>query len=77
MVQGVWHVEHNVSAVVVKVTNHTKLWDPINPTPPLGQDMTHGQFLKRSLAGLNSDFPFPRLVASPRLKNLVCPTIYP
>ena len=27
--------------------------DPIYPTPPLGQDMTHGQFfLKRSLAGL-------------------------
>ena len=22
-------------------------------------------------------FPSPRLVASPRLKNLVCPTIYP
>ena len=24
--------------------------DPIYPTPPLGQDMTQGQFLKRSLA---------------------------
>ena len=31
----------------------------------------------RSLTGLNSEFPSPRLVASPRLKNLVCPTIYP
>ena len=28
------------------------------PTPPLGQDMTQGQFFKRSLAGLNSEFSF-------------------
>ena len=26
----------------------------IYPTPPLGQDMTQGQFFKRSLTGLNS-----------------------
>ena len=32
--------------------------DPIYPTPPLGQDMTQGQFSKRSLAGLNSEFSF-------------------
>ena len=32
--------------------------DPIYPTPQLGQDMTQGQFLKRSLAGLNSEFSF-------------------
>ena len=32
--------------------------DPIYPTPPLGQDMTQGQFLKWSLAGLNSEFSF-------------------
>ena len=32
--------------------------DPIYPTPPLGQDMTQGQFFKRSLAGLNSKFSF-------------------
>ena len=32
--------------------------DPIYPTPPLGQGMTQGQFLKRSLAGLNSEFSF-------------------
>ena len=38
----------------------------IYPTPPLGEDMTQGQFFKRSLTDLNS-----------RLKNLVCPTIYP
>ena len=31
---------------------------PIYPTPPLGQDMTQGQFLKRSLTGLNSEFSF-------------------
>ena len=33
-------------------------FDPIYPTPLLGQDMTQGQFLKRSLAGLNSEFSF-------------------
>ena len=32
--------------------------DPIYPTSPLGQDMTQGQFFKRSLAGLNSEFSF-------------------
>ena len=32
--------------------------DPIYPTPPLGQDMTQGQFFWRSLAGLNSEFSF-------------------
>ena len=37
------------------------LWlkgNPIYLTPPLGQDMTQGQFFKRSLAGLNSEFSF-------------------
>ena len=33
-------------------------FDPIYPTPPLGQDMTQGQFFKRSLTGLNSEFSF-------------------
>ena len=28
------------------------------PTPPLGQDITQGQFFKRSLTGLNSEFFF-------------------
>ena len=28
------------------------------PTPPLGQDMTQGQFFKRSLTGLNSESSF-------------------
>ena len=30
----------------------------IYPTPPLGQDMTQGQFFKWSLTGLNSEFSF-------------------
>ena len=29
-------------------------------TPPLGQDMTQGQFFKRSLTGLNSEFSFSK-----------------
>ena len=28
------------------------------PTPPLGQDMTQGQFFKQDLTGLNSEFSF-------------------
>ena len=47
-----------------------------NPSARAGYD-TRSIFFKRSLTGLNSDFPSPRLVASPRLKNLVRPTIYP
>ena len=47
------------------------------PTPPLGQDMTQGQFLSEVQQVWIQSFPSPRLVASPRLKNLVCPTIYP
>ena len=35
-----------------------KKHDPIYPTPPLRQDMTQGQFFKRSLTGLNSEFSF-------------------
>ena len=34
------------------------LFNPIYLTPPLGQDMIQGQFFKRSLAGLNSEFSF-------------------
>ena len=47
------------------------------PTPPLGQDMTQGQFLSGVLQVWIQSFLSPRLVASPRLKNLVCPTILP
>ena len=32
--------------------------DPTYPTPPLGQDMTQGQFLSGVLTGLNSEFSF-------------------
>ena len=46
------------------------------PTPPLGQDMTQGQFLSGVWQVWIQSFPSPRLVASPRLKNLVCPTIW-
>ena len=60
-------------------SNRTKLGPYIYylPTPPLGQDMTQGQFLSRVYQVWIQTFPFPRLVASTRLKNLVCPTIYP
>ena len=47
------------------------------PTPPFGQDMTQGQFLSGVYQVAIQSFPSPRLVASPKLKNLVCPTIYP
>ena len=46
-----------------------------NPSARAGYDTR--SISKWSLAGFNSVFPYPRLVASPRLKNLVCPTIYP
>ena len=49
----------------------------IYPTPPLRQDMTQGQLLSGVLQVRIHSFPSPRQVASPRLKNLVCPTIYP
>ena len=49
----------------------------IYPTPPLGQDMTQGQFLSRVKQVSIQSFPSPRLVASPRPKNPACPTIYP
>ena len=62
-----------VSRTLLSILNNAVVWmvstrpptakspsffDPIHPTPPLGQDMTQGQFLKRSLAGLNSEFSF-------------------
>ena len=47
------------------------------PTPPFGQDMTQGQFLSGVWQVWIQSFPSSRLVATPRLKNSVCPTIYP
>ena len=41
---------------------------------PIYQPLRSGRFLSGVLI---QSFPSPRLVASPRLKNLVCPTIYP
>ena len=52
--------------------------DHIYPTAPLGQDMTQSQFLSGVyMFEFRIYFPSPRLVASPRLKNTVCPTILP
>ena len=46
------------SGISVLAAQHHCDGDPIYPTPPLGQDITQGQFLKRSLAVLNSEFSF-------------------
>ena len=52
----------NVENTVLEYSRNTKwtnfLLFHIYPTPPLGQDMTLGHFLKRSLTGLNSEFSF-------------------
>ena len=45
-------------AEVVPLVSVKVVVDPIYQTPPLGQDMTIGQFFKRSLTGLNSEFSF-------------------
>ena len=50
---------------------------PYLPTPPLRQDLTQCQFLSGVSEVSIQSFPSPRLVASPRLNNPVCPTIYP
>ena len=48
-----------MSIYILKEKNLIKLekenWIHIYPTPPLGQDMTQGQFLS---GGLNSEFSF-------------------
>ena len=50
---------------------------PYLPTPPLEQDMTQGQFLSGVQQVWIQSFPSTRLVTLPRLKNQVCPIIYP
>ena len=45
--------------------------------PIVGQNMTQGQFLSGVQQVGIQNFPSPKLVASPRLKKPVCPTIYP
>ena len=47
------------------------------PNTPLGQDMTQGQSLGGVWQIWIHSFPSPRLVASPRLKKLLCLTIFP
>ena len=44
--------------------------EPCLPTPPLGQDMTQGQFFKRSLSGLNSEFSFFKTSCLTKAKEL-------
>ena len=49
-------------------------YNHVYPTLPLGQYITQGQFFKRGFNRFEFIvFPSPKLVASPRLKNLVCP----
>ena len=46
--------------MVLDASLHNTQHYHIYPTPPLGQDMTQGQFFKRSLTGLNSEFSFSK-----------------
>ena len=57
----------NLSKGKMKISEFTKnkngikeklVFLPYLPTPPLGQDMTQGQFFKQNLTGLNSEFSF-------------------
>ena len=47
------------------------------PTPLYKQNVTKGQFLRGVKQVLIQTFPSLRLATKPRLKNQVCPTIYP
>ena len=44
----------------------------IYPTPLHGQIVTQGQFLSRVKLVWRQSFPFPRLIALSKLKNLIC-----
>ena len=57
---GIWSTRHcNCSQVhSCPEWEHLIGFYPYLLTPPLGQDMTQGQFFKRSLTGLNSKFSF-------------------
>ena len=46
-----------------------------NPSARAGYDTR--SIFKAEFSRFEFSFPSPRLVASPRLKSLVCPTIYP
>ena len=71
-----WHINlcRVFNAKFIFFTNKQFIF-PNLPTPPLGQDMTQGHFLSGVWQVWVQSFPSPRLVASPKLKNLVCPTI--
>ena len=56
--RGLASIEDSVDTSIQRLEGYIQKHDPIYPTPPLGQDMTQGQFLKRSFAGLNSEFSF-------------------
>ena len=47
------------------------------PTPPLGQDMTQGQFFKLSLTGLNSEFSFSSTSYLPKAEEPSLPYYLP
>ena len=59
---------HTCVYVCVHIYIYIYIYIFTNPSVQAGYDT-------RSIFKWN--FPSPRLVASPRLKNLVCPTIYP
>ena len=72
----------NTKVKVHSLDGHKDFFDivtgAIYQPPCLGMVMTQGKlFFKQSLAGLNSEFSSPRLVAPPRLKKPVSPNIYP
>ena len=47
-----------ILCLTIKGRKDRENYHHIYPTPPLRQDMTQGQFIKRSLTGLNSEFAF-------------------
>ena len=47
------------------------------PTPTTCAGCDTGSVFKWSLTGWEFGFPFPTSVSISRLKNTVCPTIYP
>ena len=58
-------IDYNGNSVHLVVFLCLEVWElrffyHIYPTPPLVQDMTQGQFFKRNLTGLNSEFSFSK-----------------
>ena len=70
-----WWWWYDIKYFYVIKTICSQLYIFTNPSARAGYDTR--SIFKRSLTGLIQSFPSPRLVASPRLKNLVWPTIYP